>query len=1077
MNSGRLEATPQQPSAAAPSRNEVRDVALKENTANSVFQILERVEGLTERSADRWVWELIQNALDARSEEHQVSIRLSRKGRKVVFEHHGKPFSEKEVAHLIYHGSSKVGEGLIGQYGTGFLTTHVLSRRVTVSGPLESGGRFSFTIDRNGEDPAALLRAMDQAWEGYLESIINDQRADGATVFEYELSDSGEVAFTQGIAGLREALPFVLAFNPALERIALDGDSAEIDGHESTWTRGHTEGIPNLPDGKIIRLLSNIGEISVAVLSRAGVQVAALLGTNGGSSGYVVRNRGGCPSLFTAFPLRGTSWFWIPCVVNSLAFRATEDRLGVVLGKADRPINSENKSVIIAGLEATTDLIAALSSLNCTHLFELSRVSLPDTQPPDWLEDIDWLRKHLVQTIDRIRELPLLETASGKLAPSQAKIPIPDEGVGVEAFHDLTQRLFRENAPRSSEITTQWIGIVREWASVMGHTLSQFPELATESSISSFVGDLGSLEALGRALPGGDSDAILWVNEFVRLTNGKQELSSRILPSQAGRFGSPPEFWADAGVADDLRTLGDYLGLGTSQSLLDKRILGPEWLGRKGSSDIAGQVLSRLKELAGEPSIDRDRMAEGSARFIRWTLTEQEWSFYESRIPVLTRSKKDQIAYLGGGEKLLRPYESWTGPSAAFHDLFPSALTMSSRYGKFLSKPEQDVLVQKGFVFAGPFIQSTLRLDSNDLALLAAEKLEGAAETHRAESSVLFSDIAFLTLPKDRCVVDSIRSSEKAGQMAKFMLEAAPIDDPLWSGVTEVACSCQKAHKISQTYWVRKVRERMWVPVVREGKVGQDYPTTENFRSLAIKESIDFQILLSESGVELLRRLGVEPLAFLSRTAEEQRQLVSIARQMRADPDFRATVDKLMRERDSIRSNQRIGHMVQALIDALLRNLLGPAASVVPNYDKPGFDEYLEARLDPDTDAGQVVVAGHFLEIKATQKDYAAMTTTQAGFSIEKGEAYSLCVVSLSAGMDPSLLDADQLQQLIRIVPNIAAEVRESLDIVRSIPSSQGGSPVWVEHTEKLRFAVSRATWEQKGISVAQFLRERFATG
>ena len=142
--------------------NNARDEALVENTAQAVYKDLTKLFREEPRFRSRWVWELLQNARDASSEEG-VCVWLIDEPHRVVFKHSGVPFSDKNIAHLIYHGSTK-DEGDMGEFGSGFLTTHLISKTVTVKGRLEDGREFHFTLDRRGGNADELKVAMDKSW-------------------------------------------------------------------------------------------------------------------------------------------------------------------------------------------------------------------------------------------------------------------------------------------------------------------------------------------------------------------------------------------------------------------------------------------------------------------------------------------------------------------------------------------------------------------------------------------------------------------------------------------------------------------------------------------------------------------------------------------------------------------------------------------------------------------------------------------------------------------------------------------------------------------------------------------------
>ena len=116
--------------------DEVRTRVLTENTAQSVLKYLNALESQRTRMGTRWIWELLQNARDTSvgMDEGNLVAQIDYAQGELTFKHNGPKFSMDQIAHLIYHGSTKVeDEGTIGQYGSGFLTTHLLSSEIDVS--------------------------------------------------------------------------------------------------------------------------------------------------------------------------------------------------------------------------------------------------------------------------------------------------------------------------------------------------------------------------------------------------------------------------------------------------------------------------------------------------------------------------------------------------------------------------------------------------------------------------------------------------------------------------------------------------------------------------------------------------------------------------------------------------------------------------------------------------------------------------------------------------------------------------------------------------------------------------------
>ena len=141
--------------------DEARDSTLVENTAQAVFKHLDRLEDHRTAFGSKWVWELLQNARDAALPDG-VFIEIVLADDRLEFRHSGAPFKPREIAHLIYHGSTKVdADRDLDHFGSGFLSTHLLSRVVCVRGALEDGRAFEFNLDRSGATINELRAATD----------------------------------------------------------------------------------------------------------------------------------------------------------------------------------------------------------------------------------------------------------------------------------------------------------------------------------------------------------------------------------------------------------------------------------------------------------------------------------------------------------------------------------------------------------------------------------------------------------------------------------------------------------------------------------------------------------------------------------------------------------------------------------------------------------------------------------------------------------------------------------------------------------------------------------------------------
>jgi len=124
----------------------------------------------------RWVWELLQNAKDvniAGKVQVRIEANLIGPDAHVTFMHNGDAFTTENIRFLIEQVSSKertTGSNgrpkTTGRFGAGFLTTYLLSEKVTVNGVVQEEGltprKFELSLDRNG-DETAIIAAVEAA--------------------------------------------------------------------------------------------------------------------------------------------------------------------------------------------------------------------------------------------------------------------------------------------------------------------------------------------------------------------------------------------------------------------------------------------------------------------------------------------------------------------------------------------------------------------------------------------------------------------------------------------------------------------------------------------------------------------------------------------------------------------------------------------------------------------------------------------------------------------------------------------------------------------------------------------------
>lgn len=182
----------------------------------------------------RWVWELIQNAKDTIASDptrNQINVRIEIEGDIVRFRHDGNPFTSDARFGLLYkYSEDKENSESTGRFGTGFLTTHCLSKVVTIESNMYSNDEktelcgFSVTMYRDGQIEKELLEGLDKMEESqkYYGDLFE------WTTFTYHVStDSGRRAIQLGIENFYKHITQTMLFCKELASIELN-DNGKI---------------------------------------------------------------------------------------------------------------------------------------------------------------------------------------------------------------------------------------------------------------------------------------------------------------------------------------------------------------------------------------------------------------------------------------------------------------------------------------------------------------------------------------------------------------------------------------------------------------------------------------------------------------------------------------------------------------------------------------------------------------------------------------------------------------------------------------------------------------------------------
>lgn len=310
-------------------------------------KIKKGIEQIDNRSGERAIWELIQNARDL---SESAVIRIVLKKDSIEFSHQGEAFNLDTLSNLIKQQSTKhEGEETVGQYGTGFMTTHAFCRKVYIAGDCRindenGGGAYislpdGFCLDRTSDDESSFIEEMKKELDvvkGLIRRLNEGHSVPCPwTTFTYPLEQEGKAEKVSAQLDVTmKLMPYVLVFN---DRIAKCSIFNGITGEEVCYYKQGKD-IESLPYDSTVSRVKNV-LIRKTAQSESLVEIHTLESVNGDDRIVIpplplgFNDVTSIPSQFIFFPLLGTEGFGTNFIFHSRRLYPTEQRNSFLLPK------------------------------------------------------------------------------------------------------------------------------------------------------------------------------------------------------------------------------------------------------------------------------------------------------------------------------------------------------------------------------------------------------------------------------------------------------------------------------------------------------------------------------------------------------------------------------------------------------------------------------------------------------------------------------------------------------------------------------------------------------------------------
>ena len=524
-------------------------------------------------SSYRWIWELIQNAKDCTNSTGKINIEIiyNKSDSFLEFRHNGKLFSTKNIVYLVEQVSTKERTQeakSTGKFGTGFLTTHLLSPKVCVSGYLHDEGdecpaTFCVEIDRSGKEldeiKSSIKKSCDQL-ESTTEtcnSSIDEARMN--TIFKYMLDKEGINVAENGLRNFVITAPYVFAFVSELNKIVVNYDD-EI----TEYTR-QREGLIQAENVFVSRVFNSKSNKTTNIFTIASddIVLAAEIEQNN-CKNHIVRFDSNLPKIFCDFPLLGTHDFSFPVVVNSQLFNPNEPRNGIYLADNE---SEQNKELMFKACELYNSMIGYFLSNEYEDIH--NAVIIPNIIEKEWL-DANWYDEEILSLLKRnISKLPLFKMCNGITKPLEDEwgdtiyLLKDDEKEVREIVWSLSSQLFPEKHIHYEDVDNWYYSL---WSECRNYGVLDLIEN---------IEQLGNIDTLSAKV----SDPIKWINELIYLIYNRckdnysiVKRANKIFPNQNGVFCYLNDLKLDSGIDEAYKNLALLIKIDFKEQLLDRRV-------------------------------------------------------------------------------------------------------------------------------------------------------------------------------------------------------------------------------------------------------------------------------------------------------------------------------------------------------------------------------------------------------------------------------------------------------------------------------------------------------------------------
>ena len=582
-----------------------------------ISNVIKRLRSLNQPSdidRKRWIWELLQNAKDTISHNPNrdfIKARIIIDGNIVKFQHNGDPFTAKAKLALLYKFSEdKENAESTGRFGTGFLTTHCLSRVVSIESNMYGNNNeiigFSVTMFRDGSLKDELLEGLKKMKD----SEVYESEPYEWTTFTYHVnSESGRRAIKLGIENFKENIAQTCIFCKELESVELIDNgkkisiervsdkilSSEISKVEFRIIQGDSEPIYRTfiynsleqADEELSKKYKASRSIRLQVACEIDKDKKDIISTEDSTS------------IFCVFPLVGIeNQIQMPMFINSPDFEPDEERQSLLLNGVT--IDEEKGLITETGINQR--ILSLVPHLYEKIIFYLSNSfydgfynlcnGLKSVKDHERL-DKEWYKDNIISTLRTvIMKYPIVHSyATHKHKNISECIFIKSKKEDEDILFDIAQGVYEDKLVDGNSY----------WA----HNLWKEDDIKLWD-LEDFSIDIESKKQLGNINIVTGEDKLVWYNKFLAFVKRTNELLLKelaLLPNRYGYFLSAGEegFKQGENVSEVVLDLLSKLGEDMRPLLLHSGIYSISIDNKFNSNSFSAKVNNLIKAIIDSP--------------------------------------------------------------------------------------------------------------------------------------------------------------------------------------------------------------------------------------------------------------------------------------------------------------------------------------------------------------------------------------------------------------------------------------------------------------------------------------------